>query len=130
MTEDCVSPYALRDSLARSPGLGALRTAIADLPEAVLITDRHGRYVLVNDAAVRLTGYEPEELLKKAFPDLTATADVPVSDVLWRVFLEQGHQTGEYTLAKKDGSTVLVRYEALANVIPGYHASFLRPSHR
>ena len=125
-----MSPHALRDSLSRNPNLNALRTAIADLPEAVLITDRHGRYVLVNPAAARLTGYEPEELLRKALPDLTGTADVPVSDVLWRAFLEQGHQTGEYTLATKDGSTVLVQYEALANVIPGYHASFMRPAAR
>ena len=125
-----MSPDALRDSLSRHPTLGALRRAIADLPDAVLITDRHGRYVAVNDAAVRLTGYEPGELLKKALPDLTGTADVPVSDVLWRAFLEHGHQTGQYTLATKDGSTVLVHYEALANVIPGYHASFLRTSTR
>ena len=91
------------------------------------MTDRHGRYVAVNEPACELTGYTAAELLVKALPDLTGAIDAQVADVLWRAFLDQGHQVGEYTIRRKDGTTVLVEYEALANVIPGYHASLLRP---
>jgi len=93
----------------------------------VLITDRHGRYVAVNEAACKLTGYTAAELLTKALPDLTGALDANVADILWRGFLDQGHQTGEYTLARKDGGTVHVTYEAVANILPGYHASILQP---
>ena len=105
----------------------ALRTAISLCPAPVLITDRHGRYVAVNEAACELSGYTVTELLVKALPDLTGAIDAQVGEVLWRAFLDQGHQVGQYTIRRKDGTTVLVEYEALANVIPGYHASILRP---
>ena len=117
--------HALR---GRRRDLRALGTAIDTIQDPVFITDRHGRYVAVNEAACRLTGYTAPELLAKALPDLTGALDAEVADILWRAFLDQGHQTGEYTLACKDGSTVRVRYEAIANIIPGYHASILHPS--
>lgn len=120
------TPLELRDGLPPGADLRALRDAIVDLAVAVLIADRHGRYVAVNEAASRLTRYTASELLKKALPDLTASPDASVSEVLWRAFLDQRYQTGEFAIQRKDGSTVHVRYEALANVIPGYHASFLR----
>ena len=81
--------------------------------------------MVVNRAACRLTGYRESELLRMSVSDLTGPVDLDVSDVLWRAFLEQGLQRGEYTLSRKDGSTVLVQYAAMANVSPGLHASFL-----
>ena len=123
------SVATLRQALrGRRRDLRALGHAIGTIQDPVLITDRHGRYVAVNEAACRLTGYTAPELLVKALPDLTGTLDAEVADVLWRAFLDQGYQTGEYTLACKDGSTAQVRYEAIANIIPGYHASILHPS--
>lgn len=117
----------LRHALRGRRDLRALRHAIGTIEDPVLITDRHGRYVAVNEAACRLTGYTAAELLTKALPDLTGALDANVADILWRGFLDQGHQTGEYTLARKDGGTVHVTYEAVANILPGYHASILQP---
>lgn len=124
------SPTTLREALPPDATIDDLRTAIARVSAPVLITDRHAQYVAANAAACALTGFSEVELTRLALPDLTGFADVAVSDVLWRGFLDQGIQTGEYTLSRKDGSTVLVRYEALANIIPGYHASFLEPATR
>ena len=98
---------------------------MAGIPSAVLVTDQHGSYVAANAAACRLTGFAEAELLRMAVPDLTAVPDEVVSDVLWRAFRDQGIQAGEYTLARKDGPAIVVHYEALANILPGYHASFL-----
>jgi PAS domain S-box-containing protein len=125
MSPHPASPAALRERLPANPTLDDLRAAIAGLSSAVLVTDQHGSYVAANAAACRLTGFAEAELLRMAVPDLTADTDEGVSDVLWRAFREQGVQAGEYTLARKDGSPIVVRYEALANILPGYHASFL-----
>ena len=119
---------ALRHALGGRRDLHALSDAIGTIQDPVFITDRHGRYVAVNEGVCRLTGYTAPELLAKAFPDITSALDANVADVLWRAFLDQGYQTGEYTLACKDGSTVRVKYEAVANIVPGYHASILQPA--
>ena len=121
------TPFELRNALSDDADLRILGDAIAPLTAAVLIADRHGQYVAVNEAASRLTGFSQAELVRKALPDLTGAPDTDVSDVLWRAFLDQGYQSGEFSIQRQDGSSVVVRYEALANVIPGYHVSFLRP---
>jgi PAS domain S-box-containing protein len=118
---------ALREALRGSTDLPAVRAAIGRCAVPVLIADRHGRYVAANEAACALTGFTASELQTQGLTDLTGAPDAQVADVLWRAFLEQGHQTGQYTLARKDGSTVVVEYEAFAHVAPGYHASILRP---
>lgn len=125
--DDISSPVQLQQRLPDDATLQHLGGAIAALPFAALIADRHGRYVAVNEAALRLTGFSEEQLLKKALPDLTGSPDAGVSEVLWRAFLDQKHQRGEFALQRHGGAHILVRYEALADVIPGYHVSFLRP---
>ena len=121
------SPAELRDALGDDAGVEVVRQIIAEVADPVLVTDGSGRYVAVNDAACRLTGYRPEELLRMSVGDLTGAVDSDVSDVLWRAFRDQGQQRGEYTLLRRDGTTVRVRYEAMTNVAPGLHASFLAP---
>jgi PAS domain S-box-containing protein len=127
MSYNVSSPRALRDALGADATLTTLRRQISALPHPVLVADRAGHYVAANAAAGRLTGYTIGELLEKALPDLTGGSDETVSDSLWRAFLHTGEQTGTFEIRKKDGSTILVRYTALANVLPGLHVSFLTP---
>ena len=121
------TPHDLRNALGRDASIDVLRQLIAGVSPAVLVTDRMGRYVAANEAACRLTGYTMKELLKKALPDLTGPVDDEVADVLWRGFVDHGQQTGEFSIKRKDGSTISVRYDALANVLPGLHVTFLTP---
>ena len=122
------TPQALREALGAESRPDVLRRLIANASCAVLVADRAGRYVMANDEACRLTGYTMKELLQKALPDLTGAADDEVADVLWRGFLDHGSQTGEFSINRKDGSAILVRYDALAHVLPGLHVSFLAPA--
>lgn len=125
------SPEALQSALAQSPpgGLAQIQQLISKLPIGILVADDRARYVSVNESACRLTGYRESELLKMALPDLTALTDVSVADRLWKAFLEQGRQRGEFAVRRRNGSTLAVHYEAAANVAPGLHVTFLRRVH-
>ena len=122
------SPRALRDAMGGEQNMDVLRALIARATTAVLVADRFGRYVAANDAACRLTGYTEKELLRKAVPDLTGAVDEEVNEVLWRGFLEHGAQTGEFAIKRRDGTTVLVHYEAVTHILPGVHVTFLTPA--
>lgn len=100
---------------------------IARVPIAALVADDAGYYVAANAAALALTGYTREDLLKRSVADLTAAPDADVADRLWNSFVRADHQRGGYALRRQDGSTVYVRYDAYAAVAPGVHVSFLTP---
>lgn len=125
------SPRALQHALAQSSGggLAQIQRLISEAPIGILVADDRARYVSVNESACRLTGYRESELLKMALPDLTAVTDVSVADRLWKAFIDQGRQRGEFAIRRRDGSTLVVQYEALANVAPGLHVTFLRRLH-
>jgi PAS domain S-box-containing protein len=100
---------------------------LRDVPVAILIANNHARYVDVNRAAARLTGFTRRELLHMGLSDLTPTPRRTVGAKLWRGFLERGRMTGRYDLRRKNGSTVRVQYLAVANILPGVHVSALSP---
>lgn len=121
----------LRDSLRTAgdgPAKTRVRLAIQGLGVAVLASDDNARLVLVNAAALALTGYSERELLRMAVPDITAVSDERNTSVLWEAFLRQGQQSGTYDIRAKDGRTITVEYLALANAAPGIHVSLLQPT--
>lgn len=122
-------PDALRRALERSEyrDVGRIRSLISRAEVAVLVADDRARYVAVNEAACALTGYTESELVGMSLPDLTAPVDAAVADRLWTAFVDHQRQRGDFALWAKDRSAVIVRYEAIANVVPGLHVSFLRP---
>ena len=92
---------------------------------AVIIADDRGRYIAVNDEASALTGYNPQELTTLSIEDLTPQGQAPVAHQLWSRFIAEGIQEGVYTLRRRDGISVEMRYVAVANVTPGLHLSAL-----
>jgi len=98
---------------------------LADVNAAVLVANNRGRYVHVNDKAVRLTGYTRDELLRLSVWDLTPMQGRVDSRRLWRDFLRHGRLCGEYQLRRKDGRTIIANYIAVTNVLPGIHVSLL-----
>ncbi len=94
--------------------------------DAILLADDEGRYVDANPAACRLLGYVREEVLALQVQQVLAVSDPAWAGGAWREFLAKGRTTGETALRRKDGSTVVVDYSAIANILPGLHLSILR----
>jgi len=106
---------------------GILVAHLRDIPVAILIANNQARYVDVNRAAIRLTGYRRDELLRLSIWDLTPDPRRVLGRRLWRAFLKRGRMRGRYALRRKDGRVVAARYVAVANVLPGVHVSALVP---
>ena len=104
-----------------------LRRLIDPLPFAAFVANNEGLYVVTNRAASRLTQYSPEELQKMSVWDLTRPQTAPDADVLWRAFLQQRVQTGDYELLLRDGTVARMRYAAHAHILPGLHLSLMEP---
>jgi PAS domain S-box-containing protein len=99
--------------------------AVAAMPAAILVADDRGRYIDVNDAATRLTGYTRTRLLRMSVWDLTPVPRATLGRRLWREFVARGRMTGTYPLVHRDGHIVKTRYLAVAHVLPGIHVSAL-----
>src|SRR5947209_13229413 len=81
-----------------------LRTLFENMQDAIMLADDNAKYVEVNAAACEITGYPREELLRMSVWDITPIPDRALGERLWREFIVQGRQGGEYTLTRKDGS--------------------------
>jgi PAS domain S-box-containing protein len=104
-----------------------LHDLLDPLPFPAFVANNQGLYVVTNRAASRLTQYSPEELQKMSVWDLTRPQKASDADVLWRAFLQQREQTGEYELLRRDGTFVKIPYAARAHVLPGLHLSLMKP---
>jgi PAS domain S-box-containing protein len=114
--------------LPHSTLLRTLQQSLEELPVSALAADNTGRYVAVNAAALALTGYARDELLKMSVQDLTPEMRQDAAGLLWNRFIQAGTQAGDYVLVRKDGSPVPVHYAAYASVAPGVHVSLLTPT--
>ncbi|MCX6699694.1 MAG: PAS domain S-box protein [Methanomicrobiales archaeon] len=89
---------ALRESEKR------LHSYIDHAPDGVFIADETGRYLDVNPAACRITGYEMEELLMMHIPDLLAPESLLAGAKDFKEVIESGHACSESLFRHKDGS--------------------------
>jgi PAS domain S-box-containing protein len=122
-----VTKEARRLARGRPASVTILSRLVDSLSVAALVSDNDGRFVLANDAAVRLTGYEIDELLHLSVWGLTPETKDHEAERLWRAFLEYREQSGEYEIVGKDGRIVTTVYAAQTNVLPGLHISLLEP---
>lgn len=111
-------------------GVRQIADRLESVPVAVLVVDDSGRYIGANYRACELTGYSREELLSLSVGDVTHPNDFAAMERLWRAFERTRHQSGRYTIVRKDGATLKVDYEAFWDLGPGIHVSFLNPSSR
>lgn len=103
-----------------------MRALVQRLPVAALVVDDTGRFVAVNAAAARLTGYPQSELSRLSMWRITPGVREHEAEVLWRAFLETNEQTGEYRILRGDGRVIVADYAARARVVPGVHISLLQ----
>jgi CheY-like chemotaxis protein len=89
----------------------------------LMLADDSAHYVAAGGSTRELTGYEPQELVSLSVWDLAPPPDASSGEGLWRSFITSGSQEGRYTLRRRDGAPVEAQYCAIANVVPGLHAS-------
>jgi PAS domain S-box-containing protein len=102
-----------------------LRDAVAQSSFAVLVANDHGDFLMVNEAAITLTGYSRVELARLTVWQLTPDVHEREAETLWRAFLQQREQFGTYRVLRKDGTTIVAPYAAKTNVVRGHHVSVL-----
>jgi PAS domain S-box-containing protein len=80
-------------------------------PQYVTVVDSDRRYVEVSDSFCQLIGYQREELVGMRSDDLTApnTNDIPT---VFGLFQKLGYMHGLWLLVSREGTRILVRYEA------------------
>lgn len=93
---------------------------------AALGANDTGAFVFTNAAASTLTAYSATELRRLSVWQLTPGVQEREAEVLWRAFLEQREQHGEYQVLTKDGRIITAAYAARVHFLPGLHLSLLR----
>jgi PAS domain S-box-containing protein len=95
-------------------------------PDAFFLADLEARFTDVNRAACELLGYTREELLDKTIFEIIPASDAQrLKDVRDDLLVPDAIQKGEWTLKRKDGTTVPV--DASANILSdGRWQAFVR----
>ena len=74
--------------------------------DAIFINDRHYRFIDVNDAACRLTGYSRDELLSMRIQDLYDDVDLDAYMQYHKSILRGEETIGEAKIRHKDGTKI------------------------
>ena len=80
------------------------RSYVDHAPIGVFVVDQTGRYVEVNDAACRLTGYAKDELLQMSIGESLAEQSRANGAEHFRRVVQEGFAAGELAYRRKDGS--------------------------
>jgi transcriptional regulator with XRE-family HTH domain len=97
-------PVSLREKI-RETGERAVR------PEYRVVVDEDRRYTEVSDSFCNLVGYERKDVVGKRYDDFTApnTSDIPA---ILTLFSKLGYMQGLWIFVSREGTRILVRYEA------------------
>lgn len=80
------------------------RSYINNAPDGIFISDEQGRYLEVNEAACRITGYSREELLGMQIIDLLPPESMEEAGAHFQRLAETGKATGDFKFIKKGGA--------------------------
>jgi PAS domain S-box-containing protein len=95
--------------------------------DGVIVADDDANYVHANAAACKLFGTTYDELVGSRVYGFAPDASQEVVNAQWRAFIEEGEQYGIFDVHRPDGSVQRAAFRARANVIPGFHVSFMTP---
>jgi PAS domain S-box-containing protein len=90
---------------AANPG-DLYRVFFEEAPDAMLATDPHGRFIVVNGRGITMTGYSREELLGMGIADLINPEDLARDPISMDNLRAGGTVTKERDLLRKDGSLI------------------------
>lgn len=80
------------------------RSYIEHDPDGVFVADENGKYIEVNEAACRITGYSKEELLTMSVLDLLSERSVDDGLAHFRKVLETGSAKADLVFRQKNGT--------------------------
>jgi PAS domain S-box-containing protein len=88
---------------------------------AIALLDEEGRFVEVNNAAVKLLGRSRGEFLGRRTPELglLRPSDLEGSESEWQTFVRSGARSARRILVRPDGSEVEVEIEGRMAVVGG-----------
>jgi PAS domain S-box-containing protein len=118
---DLLSPGSLpagdvSTALAPSDLVAAVRTALQNAPQGVVVVDVQGTILAANDSAHRMFGYDPGQLVGQTLHALLPTSAGPQGDLLgtlWRRTDGRVNESqGPVTAVRKDGTTVPIEVGA------------------
>ena len=89
------------------------RSYIDHAPDGVFVADELGKYIEVNDAACRITGYTKEELLSMTFSDLLPDDSQVEGMIHFRKVVESGYSKADLLFRHRSG---IVRWWAVEAV--------------
>ena len=112
-------------SVNLAPNEAKFRRYIDHSPDGVFVTDKNERFVEVNPAATRITGYSEAELLEMSVADLFFAEFVVVGRDHFRALVEGGASFSESKFFRKDGA---VRWWSIDSIkiSSGEYLSFVR----
>jgi diguanylate cyclase (GGDEF)-like protein/PAS domain S-box-containing protein len=90
------------------------------------MADDDARYLDANPAACEFFGLSRAQLCTRRVADFAPPEAKADFDTVWKLFLSEGKQRGEYQLQMPDGRLCHIEFSATANVLPGRHLSILR----
>ena len=113
--DDAGNPICMMASTVDITGHNLLKKALSiakfsidHSADAILWIDSDGRYLYINDAACRITGYAREELLNKTIFDFAKDYSKRKWKTFWANLKQKGSLITETTLKIKGGGTVIV----------------------
>jgi PAS domain S-box-containing protein len=80
------------------------RSYIENAPDGVFVADENRRYIDVNEATCRMTGYSKEELLKMSFTDLLPDQLKKIGLTYFRTLVKKGVLKVDFPYKHKNGS--------------------------
>jgi PAS domain S-box-containing protein len=102
-----------------------LRALLDHLDVAIMVADNSATYVETNEAACRLLQRDRDQIVGYHVSDFLVDAVRETVDLQWMAFLRDGTQSGLFPMRLPSGHQVMTRFSARANIIPGFHCSFL-----
>ncbi len=82
-------------------------------PHGVFVSDRDGRYLLVNEAGRRITGYSHQELLSRGIRDMIPEDAAQLAAEHFERVVDTGRSSGELPFLRRDGTRGWVSVEAV-----------------
>ena len=94
------------------------RFLVQNAPDLIWSIDQDARLTFLSDAAERLTGFHPDELLGQHFGALVHDSSRDVTEIDWTTAMEAGSQEvrGRLSLRHRDGSPVVAEFIAIATL--------------
>ncbi len=89
------------------------RTYVEAAPVGIFVTDRAGRYLDGNPAALEILGVDAGTLRKLAIADVTEPEDLPRAAAEFQRLLAAGRLDSEYRLRRADGRSVPITLRAV-----------------